>query len=412
MIDFIEADALTNTPDAPPETPHEHHAVFSFTATPRTDTGLLQKMLSWWKSELTPGLHVVGKANGLRHMFIITSNSYEDRENETITSQALKAYEDSCYPGDGLFHCDNPLLWWHDDDIVMGEIVAVNYSEPFLIEVARELPTPVSKVLWDYAEQNGDKAGASHRFGYYEGDKQADGSYTRIFKQETTYLPERALAANIGTYAGVMNMASPQSDARINQIFSEATGGLIPNAAEMLHAKSGELAKKLADLGVQHKSLTEEKAKPPVPPLEADAVEGAAEVVEDVVEAKAELPIPAYATAVNQILALVMELVDAQAAGVDREMAMAKSLTDLQTVIDERQTAEKAHTQTLEAQIKALSQRVDIHDARAKLQPRSVTQEKGETAPEAIKAAVEAAEDAKKNELVDTPFGKMKPLAD
>src|SRR6187402_508039 len=99
-----------------------------------------------------------------------------DRENETITSKALEDYVASCHPAPDVFHCDNPYLWWHDDDVVMGEIIAVSYIEPFLVEMIQEIPnSPVSKVLFDFAELNGDNAGASHRFGYRDEDRTADG---------------------------------------------------------------------------------------------------------------------------------------------------------------------------------------------------------------------------------------------
>lgn len=398
MTDIIEQDALANTPDQPPPpTPHTHE-VSSFVATPRMDQGVLHKMLTWFKSELKPGMHVVHKDNDpLRYMFIITSNSYMDRDDETITSAALKAYEDSCYPGEDVFHCDNPLLWWHDDDVVMGEIVAVNYSEPFLVEVAREAPTLMAKVLWDYAEANEHNAGASHRFGYLESDKQADGTYTRIFKQESTYLPERGLAANLGTYAGVIKqMASPQSDKRIDEIFEKAAG--VKNAAAMIHAKSGELDKELAARGIQHKA-----AKPPIPPADVPVTDVAAEVVEEDVKADAPPDVNLYMEGLSRVMTILMEMVDAQAGMANTQTAMAKSLKDL----EETRTAEKAADKVT---LEGLSKQVEILEKRLALQPRSVTHEKGSSA-EDIKAAIDGAEKSRlAGELVDVPgWGKLKP---
>jgi hypothetical protein len=406
MEEFIEQDALISTPETttPPQTPHTHE-VSSFVATPRTDQGFMQRIRSLFVSDLKPGMHVVHKdGEPLRLMVIVTSNSYEDRENETITSAALKEYEDSCHPGEDLFHCDNPLLWWHDDDIVMGEIIGVNYSEPFLIEVARELANPVSKVLFDYAEKNGDNAGASHRFGYLEKDRDTDGTYHRIFKQETSYLPERGLAANIGTYAGVIKMASQQSDKRINEIF-EPLG--IKDAAAKFHAKTGEIAKELEALGIAHKA-----AKPPMPPVEADAAAVATdEVVEEeevVEEAKADMP--GFMAIMNNISALVMDLVDAQMGGMETQAAFAKSLKALETTLEERQTAEKAAKSSLEDQIKTLTQQVEILEKRLNLAPRRVA-EQPPVNPVAIAAAVGEAEKARATEgLVEDPiFGQLKP---
>jgi hypothetical protein len=197
----IELDALNDPAsiDHPPQEGHTHE-VKSFVATPR-DLGVIGKIRTWLKSELKPGIHVVHKDNDpLRYMILITSNSYEDREKETITTKALEEYEASCYPGEGLYHNDNRLVYWHDDDAPIGEIIAVNVSGPFLVEVAKELPTAFAKVIWDVAEAT-DHAGVSHRFGYLEKDRDPDGTFHRIYKDETTwalkarppnYTPKRA----------------------------------------------------------------------------------------------------------------------------------------------------------------------------------------------------------------------------
>lgn len=408
---MIERDALNDTTWQAAMLPvHDHAAdeIETFAAVPRTDHGLIQKMLTWWKSELKPGMHVVsspGQPQDLRYMFLITSNAYQDRENETITSAALKAYEESCYPGEGLFHCDNKLLWWHDPDVVMGDIVAVNYSEPFLIEVAREAPTAMAKVLWDFAEQNGDKAGASHLFGYLKRDKQLDGTYTRIFKQETTYLPDRPLAANARTYAGVLTpMASAQSDQRLNDIFKEATG--IENAAELIHAKSGELEKKLAALGHQHKAR---KASP-----EAGADTEMGDMAgEDTIS---NIPVAEFvklAKFVAKLQDFVMQLVDGQEGLLTGQAALEGTMKSL----TEMRTAEKAHTTSLETRlktqddlIKALTQRLDTAEKHLSLAPRSVQTQPGESA-EAVKAAVDQAQKAREDDSFEEVrgWGKLKP---
>lgn len=395
---FIERDALANTPEQPARKDHHTHThapLKSFLATPRQDPTLLERFRSLWKSELKPGQYIVRK-DGLRYMFIITSNSYLDRDDETITSKALESYEASCYPGADLFHCDNPLLWWHDDAVPMGEIVAVNYSTPFLIEVARELPDPVSKILWDYAETNGDNAGASHRFGYREEDRQADGSYTHIVKQETSYLPERLLAANIGTYAGVLkDMSTAQSDTRLNAIFNQATGGAIKDAASKIHAKTGALAKELAALGINH------KAKAEGDPTEPELDEDGNPIPED---EKVEVTLPddfmAKLQQLNAIYQMMMDMMTAQGGmvedldtAVEAEVELAKAFKAFR---DER-TKEKAHTATLE-------QRIAVLEARAKMAPRkaSTDPETNITAAE-LKALQEQAEKA--NTTTHPAFG-------
>lgn len=405
---FIEKDAL-NTPDAPDKgaflvDDHAHtdaHAapLKSFIATPRHDPTLMQRFRSLFKSELKPGQTIVKGADGLRYMFIITSNSYEDRDNETITSEALKAYEASCFPGEGLFHCDNPLLFWHDDDVPMGEIVAVNYSEPFLVEVAKELPTPTARVLWDYAEANGDKAGASHRFGYRDEDRQDDGSYTHILKQESSYLPERNLAANLMTYAGVMkDMSTNQSDAWLNKIFGEATGGKITDAAKMIHAKSGALDKELAKLGITHKAKAEGDTEAEI----ADAAETAAEDA-PVEDTKAETPAEfgKWLDTMNQIYTLIMSMVDAQSGMMDDSVEMAKEIKALK----EANSKEKAHSDTLEKRVSLLEAKLALSQKRASQSP--------ETDIDLVKQSLEDTKKAADDQnLVDSIFGKIKPPID
>jgi hypothetical protein len=397
---FIEKDALkSDTYDDAAQFTHVHAPLKSFIATPRTDTGLWDKLRSLWKSELKPGQYITKGADGLRYMMIITSNSYEDRDNETITSKALEAYEASCYPGEDLFHCDNPLLWWHDDDVPMGEIVAVNYSSPFLVEVAKELPSPTARVLWDYAEKNGDNAGASHRFGYRDEDRQPDGSYTHILKQETSYLPERLLAANVGTYAGVIDkMSTAQSDKRLNEIFNQATGGAIKDAASKIHAKTGELDKELAKLGITHKA----KADGDVPEEVEEEVEG-----DKPVDEKADVTLPSDFMAKLQqleaIYQMMMDMVSAQEVMTEDLGAAVDASTELAKAFNAMKTAQKAREDDL-------LKRVDILEKRLRLSQRRASQDV-ETDPDTVKAsiddAIKSAEDAN---LVESPlFGKLKP---
>lgn len=435
--DIIERDAITNTPDTPSEAhEHAHEEMKTFYATPRQDSGFIERIMKWFKGEaLKPGLHIVQKDDDpMRYMFIVTSNSYEDREKETITSKALQAYEDSCYPGDGVFHCDNDYVYWHDPDVVMGEIVAVNYSEPFLIEIAKEKAHPVAKVLWDYEQHYGGKAGASHQFGYFESDRLPDGTYEHIYKKETTYLPEVELAANARTYAGVMDMASARSDQRLNEIFKKVTG-IEKDFASMIHAKSGEAEKILLEQeGLAHKALPPAAKKPSFPPkpaaqaVEADAAavgEDEAMMADDAeMEAEDMAQQTAEETTVSSMddlkrMAIVMDslfnmvqtiLNNAAESELDR-VGMFKELSELKELRMSEKAADKVTLDSLEAKNKALEERLRAIEATVNLKPRSVTHEKGGTADE-LKVAIDRAEKSKADgELVDDPFwGKLKPL--
>jgi hypothetical protein len=201
-----------------------------------------------------------------------------------------------------------------------------------------------------------------------------------------------------------MKMASAQSDARLDQIFEQVAG--IKNASQKIHAKSGDLEKELAAAGISHKALPDMKK-----PVEADAAakpEGDPTKDEEKVDAAPN--IDKFMTFVNQMYALMMDMVDAQTGQMEQMGEFAKAMKTLTDTRATEQAAEKAHTQTLETQVKALAQRVEIAEKRLALQPRSVTQEKGST-PEAIKAAVDAAQTAQKNgQLQHVPgFGDLLP---
>ncbi len=445
----IEQDALVNTPDASIILAHEHtHEVKSFIATPRMDQGIVQKFMTWMKSGMKPGIFITQKdEQSPRRMFLITSNSYEDREKETITSKALQAYEDSCFPGEDLYHNDNDLVWWHDDDVVMGDLIAVNYSTPFLIEVAQErLDSPVSKVLFDWAEKNGDLAGVSHKFGYLEGDRSEDGTYERIFKQETSYLPRRDLAANMGTYAEVIgSMASKQSDAWLDKIFEEVG---VTGAAEKIHAKTGELEKELAAKGVTHKAFPPAANAPakkpapkpttatqPVPPVEADAAavaddnaamadDNAAEqmdappIVEEVPVADGKVDMTRMMVLLNGVMNMFQDMLDSQAMLEMDRVGMMKSLDEIKELRMSEKAAEKVTMEGLEAKMKALQEdnealkaRLSSAEKKLNLAPRAAHQQTP-IDPKAIGAIVEQAEkDRAEGDMIDDPFwGKLKPL--
>lgn len=152
-------------------------------------------------------------ASGLRHMLIVTSNAYRDREREIVSEKALNDYVDSCWEGE-IFKGDNPLLVWHAGDPI-GDIVFSDMFGPFLVEVARERPNaPVDladegeapfvvqiKAVWDALERETDSA-ASHAFFPLASDRK-DGTYWRIYKRETSVLP-RFAAANLLTDSEVI----------------------------------------------------------------------------------------------------------------------------------------------------------------------------------------------------------------
>ena len=155
----------------------------------------------------------------LRHMLIVTSNSYRDNEREIITEKALSDYVDTQWEDDSFVGSD-PLLLWHAGDPI-GEIVYADMRGPFLVEIARELPNksvniardsdpPLMadvKEIWDALSVEECK-GASHEFMFRETDRE-DGVYDMIKKYETSVLP-RKHAANIFTKATILGVKNDE----------------------------------------------------------------------------------------------------------------------------------------------------------------------------------------------------------
>lgn len=279
---------------------------------------------------LQPGLSVTRDKDGKRLILLVTSNSYQDREQETITTDALKYYVKTNWTGDeSAFIGDNPLLFWHDDRVKLGTIVYADVHKAFLIEVAREDDTPLARKVLDYVEAHPEEGwGASHRFGYFSKDRTADGVYAkRIFKQETTLLP-RSVAANLLTFSGVIPMTNKKGD-YLNKMLG------LPNATELLDKGLGALIEALQAQGVEHKSVdedghdhTEESGKG-YETLLADLIGGMADLDER-----------------------------------------------LETQTAERATAEKSYTDTvtsLTEQVKGLTEKVGQLEAAAKAQPRAAS---------------------------------------
>lgn len=156
-----------------------------------------------WGQRLKEGITVTHGGDGLRYMFIITSNSYPDREDETITTRALQEYVDQAWEDGSI---SQPLRWWHDDELPdIGKIVWADMEGPFLLELAQELPTKLSQIIFDYIEQHPDEHwAASHGFDFPEDDKTVSGVYKKIYKFETSLLPLKA-AANPYTMSAVVN---------------------------------------------------------------------------------------------------------------------------------------------------------------------------------------------------------------
>jgi hypothetical protein len=167
------------------------------------------------KKELTTGTTVFKAADGTRHALLVSSNAYEDREDEIIKEKALAEYVEKSYRGDE-YRGENVHLLWHGGEPI-GDIIGAEMVGPFLVEVTRERPNAVInlakddepplyaeiKAVWDMLESAPVEWGASIGFRYRQGDK-AGGAYDQIMKFETSSLP-RDFAANSYTYSEVIS---------------------------------------------------------------------------------------------------------------------------------------------------------------------------------------------------------------
>lgn len=298
-----------------PDDDHQHEQPdIAYIAPDSNSDSVFKAITDKFKRGLKPGLSVIKGADGERLMLIVTSNSYQDREGETITTDALKSDVDKAWDSvEDQFASDNKLLFWHDDRVELGDIVWADMRGPFLVELAKENHAPLSAHFFDYREAHPDeKWGASHRFAYLKAHKDEDGTYHHIHKRETSILPREA-AANALTFSGVIPMTSKR-DAFLNKMLG------LDNAAELLDKGIETLVAELEKRGVEHKS-TDSKPAETVSPfgnLLADMIKAQAEMSEqlDAVKATAD-----KATADNAAL------VEANKALTDR-LAMAEKQLD------------------------------------------------------------------------------------
>jgi hypothetical protein len=214
-------------------------------------------------SRVKGGLTVYRGQDGRRYLFIVTSNSYKDRENETITTKALKHYVDSAWAVEDKCLPRNPLLFWHEKSAAIGDIVWCDMEGPFLLEVARERKNKAIRIqldsgdtwnttvkaIWDAIENVKVRWGASHGFEHPESARTDDGVYKYIRKFETSVLPLDA-AANPYTFATTIGDGMDK-DKFINDLLK------IPGLAQKFRKGTRAVGQELRKQGLEHKALTE-----------------------------------------------------------------------------------------------------------------------------------------------------------
>lgn len=214
-------------------------------ATPAPPSGLIPAVKRLLGRE-QPITTIERGTDGLRYMVIFTSNGYEDRDEEHVATRALAGYVKSCWLPDGAWVGTNKHLYWHDNGLEIGAIVWADMIDGFLVEVSRELDTPIAKAIWDYIERGDELHGASHGFRINPKTKEGN-TYTVILKHETSSLPVAA-ASNIGTLSEVITTMETKEQ-RLDKIFG------IEGAAKILAEKGPKgLNDELAKRGVTPKS--------------------------------------------------------------------------------------------------------------------------------------------------------------
>jgi hypothetical protein len=196
------------------------------------------------------------EVDGARHMLLVSTNGYKDREGEYVSAHAVAKDIDRQWDDSG-FHGDNVVLFWHAGPAI-GDIIWANQEGPFTVEVARErtsglpLVQAYTKAIWNYLEAPEVPYGASIGFGYISDDREPDPDgpvYRSIRKFETSVLPLK-YAANPYTFAGVIPTMSKERDKELEKITGLAA--LLEPIRRILSGTS----EALADEGKEHKALT------------------------------------------------------------------------------------------------------------------------------------------------------------
>ncbi len=215
-----------------------------YIAPPELKAGVIDKL----RGKSIPATMIYRHSDGLRRGLIVTSNSYEDRESEFLSTDALKEYVAGCYTDDGHYQGDNKFMLWHTLDI--GDVIAVGMYKEFLVEGVKERDHPVAKAAWDYWQRDdtGVQWAASHGF---LNRGQEENVYEDIRKFETTILPREA-AANILTYGRIVPMVKTMEE-HFDAAFFPGAGAL---AAE---GKFNELSDGLVKHNVEHKADVDNK---------------------------------------------------------------------------------------------------------------------------------------------------------
>lgn len=286
---------------------------------------LVNRLRKSFSAKFKPGLRVLKDTAGQRYMWMITSNGYEDRDQQYIATKALQAYVDACWTGDDTaFVGQNDHYFWHWKEL--GSISDLKFADVwsgFLVELWREQPNnPIAKAVYNFVEDHPEiEWGSSH--GFYaklDGD-----TFKHINKFESTTLPTVA-AANLLTLSEVLPMnAKSARDGLLDRLFKEQFN--IEGAAAMLHEGPDKLRAALESQGIQAKSLGE--GSEALKQARADAIASTADFMISVTEVQDEQD-KALSAANQKVTAL-----ETQLAATNKQLAeQVKEIKDLREIVN------------------------------------------------------------------------------
>lgn len=200
------------------------------------------------------------------------TNSYEDREGEFFTSEALKNFverhQDEEVKGQAWF--------WHVPGSKFGTIYHQDIIEDhFLFQLGKFDDTPVGRAFKEFFSAHPDGHlkiapwgwGASHGFAYVRSDRERDGTYRWLDIKESTVLPVHH-AANIYNPQPYFEEGNKMNDKTIEaiKIIGEATGiDLFAEVTNAAHLKKEELDGKVKHKSVEPPPEEDETKKEQVP---------------------------------------------------------------------------------------------------------------------------------------------------
>jgi len=219
----------------------------------------------------------VFEVDGEAHWAAMTTNAFEDLEEETFETKVLEDYVAAVGTGEvpaeflavlkerGLPTNPHGELWFaHIPHSRIGEPIWKGMHDHFLLEIGKFDDTPPAKAAAEHLKDNGMDYRVSHGYLYMEGDR-ADKVYRKPFwKFETSVLPA-SWAANPWTAFEILQKGAGDMDDKQRAALVEIIG---EDHTEALLTAAEAKADELKAAGISFKALEDPEGEPgkePVP---------------------------------------------------------------------------------------------------------------------------------------------------